>query len=42
MEDGDLLELGEGAMFQVFHVRLREWEGLAESCQGGHAELING
>jgi hypothetical protein len=29
-------------MFQVFYGRLREWEGLTECCQGGHAELVNG
>jgi hypothetical protein len=38
MEDGDLLELGEGTMFQVVHGRLREWEGLADGCQGVHVE----
>jgi hypothetical protein len=42
MEDGDLLELGDGTMFQVLHGRLREWEGLAEGCQRGHAESVNG
>jgi hypothetical protein len=42
MEDGDLLEFGEGTMFQVLHGRLREWDGLAEGFQGGHAELVNG
>jgi hypothetical protein len=42
MEDGNLLELGEETMFQVLHCPLREWEGLAEGCQGGHAKLVNG